>query len=1075
MLRMAAVLVVVMGVKTLFACASAAASLPALEEVGPGEADEAKGPDVREVEARFRQLGADEGLTAGAVHHIMQDREGFVWMSTRGGVFRYDGHRFTEYKRDPLDRNSPAGSATWVTMEDQRGWIWMGHLDGGLTVYEPTKGRFHRFAAQPGVSGALQSATVTALHEDRAGRIWVGTDGGGLHRVRLRQAPAGKPEASPYDLHFTAFRADASDPQALSSDKVIDIAEDAQGRLWLATYGGGLNRFAPSTGRFTAFRHGGDGETALPGDYLMSVTRDARGGFWVGGKYSGLSYFDPHEARAVRVPLLETVAADDGRHDAAERDAPGEAPDAGSPEAAFVWRIRAEGDRVWVATYGQGLFHLQYEVDPQSGGPHIRRIVRHTSQAGASHALPDDFVLDAFRDRSGLLWVATDNEGVALLNDRSPVQLLNWRLEDRPMREAQVSAFLHDRAGRDWVGTTKGLFTRAAEAGRFEAVPLPYRARLVMRLREAADSTRWACTNHGLFLLPEGSEAPIAVLPQLRTRGLRVDDRFFDLLAVAPGRYWAGTDAGIVEIAMRDGVVQAARRVREVGALRIRRMLRIGEYVWVATSGGGLRRVHRPTGHAQRLSTGGASRIMDLAGGSAGRPVCAATYGAGVVCFPEAREGAQVVFTREDGLPDPIVKQVAFDEAGRLWAGTGKGLAYRVPGSARFSAYHMPLEDSGLIEQLFEAPGGGLLLAGAQGLLHFDANAASASPPPAPVAVTDIHVMGQPLEGEREVPWVQEVTLSPDQRFVTLEVAAMDFDAPLSNRLAYRLVSSRMGAEPWQQLTQHSTVSLYELAPGQHVFEVRSAAGASSPTATYPVTRLSLVVEPFVWETEWFRALIVVLATAAVGGLWEYRRRQRRRLERTRQRIADDLHDDIGSKMSSVALMLDVSDHQPLEERQQMVRRAALTAREVMGDLRDAVWVVDIGYDSLPALAARMRRVATTLAPHRCTLIIDEPLPEHPLGMEARRHLFLLFKEALHNAARHAGEAPIFVRLHVRDRHLVLTVADAGPGFDPNADTEGRGLHTMRSRAEALGAHFSLKAVQGRGTTITVRVPLARL
>ena len=1024
-LQVAAALVVVAGVS--------GGTVRAAEEVWNGPV-ELETPAEREVEARFRRLGAGRGLTAGAVHHVMQDRRGFVWVSTRVGVFRYDGHRFTAYQRDAANPNSPAGSATWVTMEDRRGWIWMGHLDEGLTVYVPERGRFHRFEARPGAPGALQSATVTALHEDGAGRVWVGTDGGGLHRVRLPQEAA-----SPQGIRFVAFRADPSDPRALSSDKVVDIAEDSQGQLWLATFGGGLNRFDPESDHFDAFRHDAAGETILPGDHLMSVARGARGGFWVGGKYSGLSYFDPQKGRAYRVPLPEAAPRNTGRRNLAGRGRSVE-----DPEATFVWRVRVEEQTVWVATYGQGLVRLRYELDPDTGVPRIRQVVHHVRRPDEPHGLPDDFVMDVFRDRTGLLWIATDNEGVALLNDRSPAQPLGWQLGGRPVREAQVSAFL----------------------------------------RAVADSTRWACTNYGLFLL--GEKEPTAVLPQLRARGLRTNERFFDLVSVAPGRYWAGTNEGIVEIVMRDGRVQAARRVARTGALRVRRLLHIGEQVWIATSGDGLWRAHLPTGRVQALPAGGVPRVLNLAAGP-GRRVCAATYGAGVACFNSdtAGETAPVFYTRDDGLPGDIVRQVAFDEAGRLWAVTDGGLAHRRTPRGRFVPYRLPIDYFEPIGEVFAAPGGALLLAGARGLLRLDPGAAATPRAPVPVAVTDIRILGRPIESTREAPWVREVRLPAGQRSIMLEVAAMDFATPESNRLAYRLASGPADTQAWRPLTQRSAVSFFDLAPGRHVFEVRRAAGAPLKGASRvkpieaSVARLSLVVDPFLWETTWFRALAVLLGVSALGGLWAYRQRQRQHLQRTRQRIADDLHDDIGSKMSSVALMLDVSGHQPEAERHETVRRAALTAREVMGDLRDAVWVVDTGNDSLRALAARLRRVAGALAPQRCTLSIDEPLPERPLRMEARRHLFLFFKEALHNATRHAGEARIDVRLRVRDHQLSLTVVDEGPGFDPSADpsaqTEGRGLRTMRSRADALGAHFTLDTAPGRGTVIALRVPLAQL
>src|SRR5690606_19838200 len=198
-------------------------------------------------------------------------------------------------------------------------------------------------------------------------------------------------------------------------------------------------------------------------------------------------------------------------------------------------------------------------------------------------------------------------------------------------------------------------------------------------------------------------------------------------------------------------------------------------------------------------------------------------------------------------------------------------------------------------------------------------------------------------------------------------------------------------------------------------------------------------------------------------------------LEETRHRIADDLHDDIGSKVGAVALNLAVAGRSAALPEAERERLGALaqSARGIVDDLRDAVWFVDAGHDDLPALVARMEQAADTLLrgrPHA----FERPdvLPQVAVGMEARRHLYLLFREALHNAVKHGAEGRVDVRVAYAHGRLTVEVADDGPGFDPAAAPLGRGMTTMRARAEALGADLRVESAPGRGTAVRFGVAL---
>ncbi|MEM9996071.1 MAG: ATP-binding protein, partial [Bacteroidota bacterium] len=151
----------------------------------------------------------------------------------------------------------------------------------------------------------------------------------------------------------------------------------------------------------------------------------------------------------------------------------------------------------------------------------------------------------------------------------------------------------------------------------------------------------------------------------------------------------------------------------------------------------------------------------------------------------------------------------------------------------------------------------------------------------------------------------------------------------------------------------------------------------------------------------------------------------------------------------------------------------AQTARGVVDDLRDAIWIVDAGHDSLPALVARLEQCTESmLRGRRYAFRCPDALPPVALGMEARRHLYLLFREALHNAVRHGDPKYVEVVVRYVSGRFHLSIVDDGGGFELATAQRGRGLTTMQTRAEALRGTLDIDSTVGGGTTISLQLPM---
>ncbi len=202
-------------------------------------------------------------------------------------------------------------------------------------------------------------------------------------------------------------------------------------------------------------------------------------------------------------------------------------------------------------------------------------------------------------------------------------------------------------------------------------------------------------------------------------------------------------------------------------------------------------------------------------------------------------------------------------------------------------------------------------------------------------------------------------------------------------------------------------------------------------------------------------------------------------LERVRRRIATDLHDDVGSSLTQISLLSELARREagvssPVKRPLSLI---ADSARELIDVMSDIVWSINPQRDHLSDLLQRMRRFAAdTLTSRDIRFSLDLPAAGQEIRMEGslRREVFLIFKEAIHNAVRHSECTHANIRMHLDDGRLFLTVRDNGIGMDLARDNDGHGLSSMRARSVEIGAEFQVLSQPGTGTSIILTVPLFR-
>ncbi len=322
-------------------------------------------------------LGTDRVLS------LCRDGAGGLWVGTYGGGGLHKAEprkaRFRHYRCHPDDAESLCHAIVWSIYQDTRGILWVG-TDGGLDRIDRTSGEISHFLPDPENPRGLVHHGVRTVYEGPSGTLWIGTNGG-LQRLDRDTG------------HFERFMHDPADPASLSYDEIRTLHEDpcvapraGKGYLWIATLGGGLNRFDPEAAVFTTFRHDPDDASSIGGDFLRDLHKDHRGYLWLGIQGAGLDRFDTKTGRSVHF-----------RHDPL---------DPRTISSDFVFSIWEDQDAMlWLGTYGGGLDRF----DPRSG-----RVKRYSEADG----LPCNLIYGLVGDDDGNLWLSS-NKGLTRFDPRS--------------------------------------------------------------------------------------------------------------------------------------------------------------------------------------------------------------------------------------------------------------------------------------------------------------------------------------------------------------------------------------------------------------------------------------------------------------------------------------------------------------------------------------------------------------------------------------------------------------------------------------------------------------------------------
>lgn len=225
-------------------------------------------------------------------------------------------------------------------------------------------------------------------------------------------------------------------------------------------------------------------------------------------------------------------------------------------------------------------------------------------------------------------------------------------------------------------------------------------------------------------------------------------------------------------------------------------------------------------------------------------------------------------------------------------------------------------------------------------------------------------------------------------------------------------------------------------------------------------------------------AAISIALMALVGMGWLINRnklRQQMKELELRNQIAADLHDEVGSSLSSIHMLSQMAARPGnTASQQQILEKMTTNSRETMDKMGDIVWMIKPGEQEADSLKQRMESFAYEMAGAKniTTLLNINDIQLLKLGMEQRKHIYLIFKEAINNAVKYSGTEKISVNASLQNKSFFLTIIDDGKGFDVQQIKNGNGLDNMQQRAKALGGKLNIESSHEKGTSIQLQIPV---
>ena len=425
----------------------------------------------------------------------------------------------------------------------------------------------------------------------------------------------------------------------------------------------------------------------------------------------------------------------------------------------------------------------------------------------------------------------------------------------------------------------------------------------------------------------------------------------------------------------------------------------------------------------------------------------------------------------KQGLSSVYVEDVQADTAGNIWCSTALGITCYKPQQNIFTNYSFTSNGLDLTQQptiYLSAQSGNMYIGQSNAIKYFNVHASIEDHNAAPLFFTGIKIFDSTYKANTTIQNGDVIKLNYRENMLTVTFALLSYTNSDENTYSWKLE----GLEKEWNISKSNVASYNNLQPGNYTLLVK-AANSSGNWQQNPIKLIIKISPPF-YKTWWFMMLVIVFIIAVVYYFTQLRIKRIKEKYQLRNKIASDLHDEIGSTLTSISILSNVSQQaielQPLQARE-MLQQIAAQSKNIQQSMSDIVWSIRPDNEKIENLIVRMREFAAqTLEPLNIdtTITADDSLIERTLPMQYRKDILLIYKEAINNIAKHAHATVAKILLTKAKDRIILSITDNGKWKGNNS---GTGTKTMEERAKAMGGQLSIIHNE-TGTEVLLAIPV---
>lgn len=370
----------------------------------------------------YGNLSDPDSLSNANVNCVYEDRQQNLWIGTNNGLNLYDHikHQFIKFLHNDKDPSSLSENEIKAIVQDKLGNLWVGTNGGGLNHYNYSTHNFSVYRYDQKNPSGISSNTIFSLAADKNNKLWIGTESG-LDRLDIKLGS------------FTVYRNDPNDPNSIKGRSIRSIMADDKGILWVATYSSGINKYNENLALFDLYRSKGINGEGLSYPVVASFNEMSNGNILIGTDGGGLNIFEPKTGQFKHY-----------LHNAANTNSIGS-------NSVLIITKHKNTDAFWLGMYGGGVDYF----DP------LKNIYRHYTKGDGNNNLSDNNIYAIMEDRSGNVWIGTNNNGVNVLNPATG-KVIRYIYDNKHPRDPHflssntIRYFVEQKDGKIWIGTYDG-------------------------------------------------------------------------------------------------------------------------------------------------------------------------------------------------------------------------------------------------------------------------------------------------------------------------------------------------------------------------------------------------------------------------------------------------------------------------------------------------------------------------------------------------------------------------------------------------------------------------------------------